>query len=115
MKAKVQYNDIVGTAAADISDFVNNDMQAYLVQTYPSYDANRYKCRGYSFYVSQGMRASVEFICYDTQEKKFARLTPINKVISLENAFEMFKRFNIVLGKDIEEVNEDELIDVDLV
>ena len=47
MKAKVQYNDIVGTAAADISDFVNNDMQAYLVQTYPSYDANRYKCRGY--------------------------------------------------------------------
>lgn len=114
MKAKVQYDDIVGTAAADISDFVNNDMQAYLVQTYPNYDADRYKCKGYSFYISQGQRANVEFICYDTQENAYARLTPVSKQITLENAFEMFKRFNIVIGKDIEEVNEVELIDVDL-
>lgn len=114
MKASVQYNDIVGTAAADISDFVNNNMQAYLEQNYPGYDSKRYKCKGYSFFVSQGERAYVEFICYDTIERKYARLTPVNREITIENAFEMFKRLNIVIGTDIEEIEEQELVDIDL-
>lgn len=35
MKAKVQYNDLVGTAAADISDYYRNSLQVYLKATFP--------------------------------------------------------------------------------
>jgi hypothetical protein len=41
MKATVQYNDLVGTAAADISDFYNNSLQEYLQKRFPKYDSGR--------------------------------------------------------------------------
>jgi hypothetical protein len=38
MEASVQYNDIKGTAAADISDFYQTSLQKYLVDSYEQYD-----------------------------------------------------------------------------
>lgn len=41
MKATVQYNDLVGTAAADISDFYNYSLQEYLQKRFPKYDLRK--------------------------------------------------------------------------
>ena len=38
MKASVQYNDLKGTAAADISDFHKSSLQNYLINSYEQYD-----------------------------------------------------------------------------
>lgn len=46
MKATVQYNDLVGTAAADISDFYNNSLHAYLQKRFPKYASGRFSCIG---------------------------------------------------------------------
>ena len=46
MIASVQYNDLRGTAAADVSDLYMNSLQKYLKDTYHAYDSERYVCRG---------------------------------------------------------------------
>lgn len=43
MIASVQYNDLRGTAAADVSDFYKSSLQKYLMNTYKTYDSERYK------------------------------------------------------------------------
>lgn len=96
MKAKVQYNDLVGTAAADISDFYLNSLNDYLKQRYPNFDWNRYYCVGCSFYASYGQYASVSFICNDKIESKYCRISP-SKEFTLQDFFELFKRFSIVM------------------
>ena len=52
MKASVQYNDIVGTAAADVSDFFNNNLQFYLKSLFKNFDSDRYRCDGCRLYMS---------------------------------------------------------------
>lgn len=41
MKASVQYNDLKGTSAADISDFHKCSLQNYLINSYEQYDGDR--------------------------------------------------------------------------
>lgn len=68
MKACVQYNDLKGTAAADVTDAYHNMLQKYLSDNFEKYDANRYECRGCTIWIS-GQVVKVEgnlrFICYD--------------------------------------------------
>ena len=40
------YNDLRGTAAADIADGYMNSLQKYLMDTYEKYNSERYVCRG---------------------------------------------------------------------
>lgn len=108
MKAKVQYNDFIGTVAADLSDYYFNSINEYLKQHYPFFDWNRYFCIGCEFFTSYGQYLSVSFICRDLIDKKLHRLLPENE-FSLEVFFELFKRFSIVLGNGIED--EDVVID----
>lgn len=46
MIASVQYNDLRGTAAADVADEYMNSLQKYLMDTFREYDPERYYCRG---------------------------------------------------------------------
>ena len=50
MIASVQYNDLIGTAAADIADGYMNSLQKYLMDTYVKYNSERYVCRGCTIY-----------------------------------------------------------------
>lgn len=52
MKASVQYDDLKGTAAADVSDFHQSSLQNYLVGSYEQYDGDRYECYGCSIFIS---------------------------------------------------------------
>lgn len=108
MKAEVQYNDLVGTAAADISDYYRNSLQVYLKATFPEYDDERYRCDGCYIYTGErSERATIRFVCYDYQENKFIYLTPI-KEYSLHDIVAIFKRFNIVVGDGLEDVHVDD-------
>lgn len=108
MKASVQYNDFTGTAAADISDYYLNSMNEYLKRRYPCFDWERYYCIGVEFYASYGQYPSVNFICRDLKDFKHYLLQP-QKEFSLEEFFELFKRFSIVIGiNNITEIEVDE-------
>ncbi|MBP3211285.1 MAG: hypothetical protein J6M41_01785 [Prevotella sp.] len=111
MKAKVQYNDFVGSAAADISDYYHNSINDYLQKHYPEFEWERYYCIGCEFFASYGQYPSVHFICKDLNDSKYYRLTPEDG-LSLEEFFELFKRFSIVVGNGIENIEVESREDV---
>lgn len=99
MKAEVQYNDLRGTSAADVSDFLNSSLQNHLIQKYPDFDANRYTCIGCTLYFSDYSvdSVNVDFICKDNQDDNYVRFSP-EQSYSYKEAISLFKRFNVVLG-----------------
>ena len=104
MIASTQYNDLRGTAAADVSDFYMNSLQNYLEKTYEKYDGTRYFCTGFTMWATDsGSKVNVCFVCYDKNESKNVIFEPI-KEYTFEETFALFKRFNVVIGTDISEV-----------
>ncbi len=107
MKAKVQYNDFIGTAAADISDYYLNSLNEYLEKRYSNYDSERYYCVGCEFYTSYGQYPSVRFVCRDIENNSYHQFRP-EQEFSLVDFFELFKRFSIVIGQGIDNIEIDE-------
>lgn len=103
MIASVQYNDLRGTAAADVSDFFQNSLQEYLSTNFEKYDRERYFCNGCTMFVGERDCAYLHFICYDKTTGQYIKMTP-EKEYSLSDAFLLFKRFEVVIGVDINEV-----------
>ena len=115
MKASVQYNDLIGTSAADVSDFYGNSLQIYLKATFPKYDSERYRCDGCSIFTSDSSdKANVRFVCYDTQEDKYVYFEPLKEYF-LKDIVNMFKRFSIIIGKGIDavEISKDDWYDLE--
>ena len=116
MIASVQYNDLRGKAAADVSDFHMNSLQKYLTDTYKIYDSERYVCRGCVMWIS-GQRKnpslSMSFLCWDKISEKFVRFYP-KKGMDFNEAFSLFKRFEVVMGTDVSDidVNDDDCLDL---
>lgn len=106
MIAKVQYNDLVGTAAADISDYYMNSLNEFLSKRFANFDQERYVCEGCEFFTSYGQYPSVRFICRDIKQSTYHLFQP-EKDFSLVEFFELFKRFSIVIGKSVEDIHLD--------
>lgn len=116
MKASVQYKDLVGTAAADVSDFHQTSLQNYLVKSYEQYDGDRYDCNGCTIWISgqqETPQGNIAFVCFDKVEKKYVKFYP-EADLSLDDIFSLFKRFEVVMGKNIEdiEVDSDDYLDL---
>lgn len=113
MIAKVQYNDLRGTAAADITDFSLNSLEKYLTDHFENYDTERYFCVGCRLYLGGQISktVSIRFICLDKEEHKYVYLCPVDDM-SYEEAFSLFKRFDIVLGSN-DSINEINISDED--
>ena len=113
MIAKVQYNDLTGTAAADITDFSLNSLEKYLTDHFENYDTERYFCVGCWLNLGgqTSTTVSIRFICLDKEERKYVYLCPINDM-SYEEAFSLFKRFDVVLGRS-ESISEIDVSDED--
>lgn len=107
MKAQVQYNDLVGTTAADISDYYLNSLNKYLEKRYPNFESEKYFCVGCELYTSYGQYPYVRFICRDVNDSTYHKFKPESD-LSLMQFFELFKRFSIVIGRNIDEVEIDE-------
>lgn len=114
MEAKVQYNDLRGSAAADVSDFYHNSLQTYLTDSYKGYDGERYYCEGFTLWAgNQGPKTvNVGFVCRDKIEGKYVKFIPEN--YTYDQLFNLFKRFNVVMGTDIEsvQVSDDDWLDL---
>ena len=116
MEASVQYNDIKGTAAADISDFYQTFLQKYLVDSYEQYDGERYKCCGCTIFVygqDKHPQGNIRFICKDMVDNKYVKFCPLQE-LSLDEIFSLFKRFEVVMGNHIDqvEVDSDDYLDL---
>lgn len=110
MIASVQYNDLRGTAAADVSDGCMNSLQNYLKENFNEYDSERYFCRGCTLWFGNGRRStsiSMRFLCFDRENEKFVGLCP-EQDFTFDEVFNMFKRFEIVMGIDVNEIEIDE-------
>ena len=103
LKSGLQYGDWEGWAEADIADHCNNDMQYYLATRFEQFDAERYQCKGCRICISNGKEASLDFICLDKMENKFIVVKQANEM-TIGQIFGLFKRFNIVIGENIKEM-----------
>ena len=94
MKASVQYNDFIGTVAADASDHIS--LSEYLQKK--GVDTTRYEPIGAEFY--HGERSFYgHIICKDNQDARgnYAVKISFEKGISFEEFFRLFKRFDVII------------------
>ena len=113
MEASVQYNDLRGTAAADVSDYFRNSLQHYLSTTYANYDDKRYFCEGFTLWAGDCSKTvNVGFVCKDKQEDKYVKF--VSDKYTFEQLSQLFKRFNVVIGTTIEgiDVCDDDWLDL---
>lgn len=107
MKAHVQYNDFIGTAAADISDFLGSKYGDYLsnIGKYYKIDEERFNVIGVELYGTDSFNISL--ICVDklksTEEMEYI----VSMSIEIEDEKEIldvfFKRLHIVLHLKFDE------------
>lgn len=97
MKASVQYNDFVGTAAADISDHL--DLNEFLKKK--GVDTERYDAIGASFYSGYSDYFSASILCVDKERsiKEEKHLVKINfeNELTKDEFFDLFKRFEVII------------------
>ena len=112
MIASVQYNDLRGTAAADVADEYMNSLQKYLMDTFSEYDPERYYCRGCTIWFDNRY-TSIKFLCLDRIKEKFVAFR-LQKAYSPEEIISLFKRLEVVMGIDVSEIeiDEDETIEL---
>ena len=108
MKAKVQYNDFTGTAAADISDLWINSIDEYLANASPHYNRDEYSCIGCELYVAGDNGLDIIFYC---RHVKHGEIVPIrlNRDVNTSELCNIFKRLSIVIGNNIEDIAEPEI------
>lgn len=121
MKADVQYNDFVGTAAADISDALGSKYGDHL-ESYGKYfkiDESRFEVVGLSIYGTD--EPYVSLVCVDKQKSTPTKEHIVKMSIEIENPKDtldfLFKRLHIVLYGRFDEkyrnMDYDEEIDYD--
>jgi len=101
MEADAQYNDFVGTAAADISDFLGSkygdDLDSF--GKYFKIDETRFKVIGISIYGTDSFYIS--FLCVDKIKSTVDKEHIVSMSIDIENKKDildfLFKRLHIVL------------------
>lgn len=99
MKASVQYNDFIGTSAADISD--NSKLNDFLSMR--GVDNLRFDAIGARFNCNYSDLFSVYIICIDkdqsTVTKKHLVEISFEKNIEMAEFFDLFKRFDVIVLK----------------
>lgn len=109
MKADVQYNDLIGTVAADIADFSSPDCDLSGLAKNYKIDTERYNPVGMSLYGPSNFNLS--FLCIDKEKstESKAHIVRINVYDIDEVDLEvLFKRLHIVLYNKFEEKYQDQ-------
>jgi len=111
MKANVQYNDFIGTAAADIADFLGSkhgdDLESF--GKYFKIDEARFKVVGISIYGTDEFYISL--VCIDKQKSTSVKEHIVSMSIDIDNPKDildlLFKRLHIVLHGRFDEKYKD--------
>ena len=113
MKANTQYNDFIGTAAADISDHTN--LREFLASR--GIDTERYEPIGASFYHGYTDFFNASIVCIDkeqsTDENPYIVDISFEDEFTHEEFFNLFKRFDVVITKK-HEGHQDKEIDEEI-
>ena len=88
MRAEVQYNDFLGTSAADISDHRSLDD----ILREKGVDTDQYKCIGIEVYSGYADYFHVSFLCRDNSTRQGVKIS-FEKEISRKDFFNMFVTF----------------------
>lgn len=119
MKADVQYNDFIGTVAADTSDSLggagNDNMKTY--GKYFKIDEARFEILGLSIFGTDHSHLSL--ICKDKQKSRAKQDYIVKMAVDVEDPAKilkiLFKQFHIVLhgkhDKDFTNLDYDEEVD----
>lgn len=103
MKAKVQYNDYQGTAAADIADEFVNSMDEYLSLKSKRFNKDDYHCVGCELRPFGTNKLDIEFYCRDLSTGRIVSMR-FNQQFDLTELLVIFKRITIVIGEQIEDI-----------
>lgn len=112
MKASVQYDDFVGTAAADISDFIT----LHEVLKNWGVDTERYYPVGISFFSGTNNFVTFSILCEDRVENsgKIVKISYDKEPgYSIKDIMELFKRFEVIITT--EGLQDRELVDEPIV
>ncbi len=96
MKASVQYNDFVGTAAADISD--GQKLEDVLIEW--GVDTERFTPVGISFFTGDSGHCHFSILCTDNtrEDGKIVKVSYYkDSDFSIQNVMNMFKRFEVIV------------------
>ena len=111
MKAKVQYNDFLGTTAADRSDFFvecPHQMESTIIREFKlPLDSEKYDFVGLSVYTTDVNNASVHFYFKDKTNNEISECCVYE--IHLQNILNLFKRFEFQVGRNLESINEQDV------
>lgn len=109
MKANVQYNDFIGTSAADISD--HRSLDDFLASR--GININRFESIGATFYTGYSDFFSASILCIDkkqsTKEKAHIVKIHFESELSKEEFFDLFKRFNVIIMNKFSGFQNDEI------
>lgn len=116
MKADTQYNDFIGSAAADISDYLGSKYGDHLESfgKYFKIDETRFTVIGISIFGNESF--SISLLCVDKQkstaEKEHLVSMSINNIENREEILQfLFKRLHIVLHSKFDNKYPDMKID----
>lgn len=94
IKASVQYDDFVGTSAADSSDFMR--LEEFLKSK--GLNTEKFMPIGVDFYSGYSEHLNVRFICEDTESNEI-KTFGFEEKITRDEFFNLFKRFHVILTK----------------
>lgn len=96
MKASVQYNDFIGTVAADASDHIS--LKTYLEQQ--GVNTDRFEPIGAEFFRGERLfQGSIICVDHDSGDQNTAVKISLEEGISESEFFSLFKRFNVVMTR----------------
>ncbi len=94
MEASVQYNDFKGTVAVDGIDPYNAGVLNQFLKE-KGVDTDRYDPVGFDFYAGERDYCNFSIICIDNEEQVLVKIG-FEKKQTLEEFFNLFKRFNVI-------------------
>ena len=105
MKAKTQYNDFLGTVAADISDGLSrNGDDLKSIAKHFELDTNRFRIIGLSIYGTKNFRVSL--VCVDNERSTVEKEHIVKMSLDIEEEKEvldmLFKSLNIIIHDQFE-------------
>ncbi|MDX8567356.1 hypothetical protein OZ668_05140 [Elizabethkingia sp. HX XZB] len=108
MKANVQYDDLIGTSAADISDYISTTYGGDNLESIANYfklDKNKFRLIGISFYGTEDF--GISLLCVDIEKSTSQKEHIVSMMINWkqdENPLSvLFKRMNIVFHENHDE------------
>ena len=115
MKAKVQYNDYIGTTAADRSDYLEVNylkMTEIIINKFNiPVRVDEYQYIGISVYGTDVNDVYATFFFKNVKTKEVAKYCKPS--VKMQSVFDMFKRFEFQIGEHLDKIDRDSIKEIE--